>query len=91
MDGWDVIKLEFADLEDTVLYLDEHCPVEIKRWTDDKCNGEIRYVLCIETHEHCIWMNYTDEKLRDRDYEYAIEQLDILMRPMGMNVDKEEY
>lgn len=80
------LKLEFADNDDTVLYLGTACPLVVSR----SRNGD-KYVIRIVGGSNCAWMLwYYDESTRDRDYNYAIEYIDFLMAPIGTNVDEED-
>lgn len=86
------LKLEFADMYDTVLYLNNACPVEVRRYeseiTYDDCG--IHKLLIFVNGEDLI-MSYKDKEKRDIDYNYAIEYIDFLMAPIGTNVDEEEF
>lgn len=76
--GFDTtLKLEFADLEDTVLYLGNACPVEVRKY-DDGSEDYGKYKLSIFADEGFV-MRYKDKEKRDIDYNYAIEQIDMLM------------
>lgn len=85
-----VLKLEFNDKEDTILYL-KYTNIDQVRITRND------HEISIGTDIHYISINinngvdihvliYETKQNRDVDYEYAIKQLDILM-----NVNREEF
>ena len=77
---FETLKLEFADNHDTVLYLGNACPVEVCKYDDGG------YMLSIFVNSEGFVMSYKDKDTRDTDYDYVIEQIDILM-----NVNREEF
>ena len=86
----DVLKLEFNDKEDTILYLKDTNidQVRIIRNDHERSTGtDIHYIsININNSDDSYVLIYEIKQDRDIDYEYAIKQFDILM-----NVNREEF
>lgn len=86
----DVLKLEFSDKEDTILYfkaanIDQ---VRINKNDHERRTGtDIHYIsININNSDDSYILFYESFEDRDIDYEYTIKQLDILM-----NIYREEF
>lgn len=85
-----VLKLEFNDKEDTILYLKDTNidQVRIIRNDHKRSTGTDVYYISININnsDDSYVLIYETKQDRDIDYEYAIKQLDILM-----NINREEF